>query len=199
LFRVPPRTAKPIRLIQGLLALCGLVWLLGACGPKGGVGAGGATDLDSAQFYQGLRTRIDSLERVLAEDSLGLSGRSAPLDTLAAVCLNLATNFPRDAYAPLALWKAAQACRTMGAYQEAIACGKALAEAYPEHTLAPSALFFNALVMNDDLKVPESAAFYLDEILEKYPSDSLAEQARAMKELVGLDEQELLRRLKPVH
>ena len=70
-----------------------------------------------------------------------------------------------------------------------------MTDAYPQHDLAPSALFFNALIFNEDLENIASAEFYLDRLLDEYPTDSLASQAKAMKGLLGLNDQELLRKI----
>jgi TolA-binding protein len=132
---------------------------------------------------------------VLARDSLEVADQDMPLNSLGLVCVDLANGYPNSGYAPVALWKASRAFRAAGSYAEAIECGRALVDAYPEHDLAASALFHNALIFNDDMNNAASARFYLERLLEEYPSDSLASQAKAMKELVGLSDKELLKKI----
>jgi len=151
---------------------------------------------DSTRQLVLIRSRIDSLERVLAKDSLAQGNHENLLDSLGTLCVELANRYQNTPYAPVALWKAARAFRAAGSYPQAIACGKALTETFPQHDLAASALFHNALIFNEDLQNTTSAAFYLDRLLEEYPTDSLASQAQAMKELLGLSEEELNRRLR---
>jgi len=151
---------------------------------------------DSTRYLELLRSRIDSLERVMAKDSLAQSNHENLLDSLGTLCVELANKYQSTPYAPVALWKASRAFRAAGSYPQAIECGRALTEAFPQHDLAASALFHNALIFNEDLQNTASAAFYLDRLLEEYPADSLASQAQAMKELLGLSEEELWRRLR---
>jgi len=172
--------------------------LLGACGqaPPNGDDTVRSTSPDSLQLLELLRSRIDSLERALAKDSLAIQNNTNALDSLGTVCVELANGYRETAFAPVALWKAARAFRAAGSYPQAIECGRALADAYPQHDLAASALFHNALIFNDDMKNTASAEFYLDRLLSEYPTDSLAPQATAMKSLLGLSDQDLLRRIK---
>ena len=151
---------------------------------------------DSTRQLELLRSRIDSLERVLAKDSLAQGNHENLLDSLGTLCVELANQYQSTPYAPVALWKAARAFRAAGSYPEAIECGRALTEAFPQHDLAASALFHNALIFNEDLQNLASAEFYLDRLLEEYPTDSLASQAQAMKELLGLSDEELSRKLR---
>jgi TolA-binding protein len=132
----------------------------------------------------------------LAKDSLAQGNHENLLDSLGTLCVELANKYQTTPYAPVALWKAARAFRAAGSYPQAIECGRALTEAFPQHDLAASALFHNALIFNEDLQNLASAEFYLDRLLEEYPTDSLASQAQAMKELLGLSEEELNRRLR---
>lgn len=172
--------------------------VIGACtqGGQTDANSGLRPEQDSIQRLELLRSRIDSLERYLAQDSLASHHHSNTLDSLGAVCVELANGFRETAFAPVALWKAARAFRAAGSFPQAIECGRALADAYPQHDLAASALFHNALIFNDDLNNVASAEFYLDQLLSEYPSDSLAAQAASMKSLLGLSDQELMRRIK---
>ncbi|MFM8959055.1 MAG: tetratricopeptide repeat protein [Bacteroidota bacterium] len=150
---------------------------------------------DSILGFEHLKLRIDSLERRLALDSLSQENNASLLDTLGTVCVELANCYQNTPDAPVALWKATRAFRASGSFPQAIECAKALTDAYPQHDLAPSALFFNALIFNEDLENIASAEFYLDRLLDEYPTDSLAPQAKAMKGLLGLSDQELLRKI----
>ncbi|MFM8317930.1 MAG: tetratricopeptide repeat protein, partial [Bacteroidota bacterium] len=133
---------------------------------------------DSILGFEHLKLRIDSLERRLALDSLSQENNTALLDTLGTFCVELANRYQNTPYAPVALWKAARAFRAAGSFPQAIECAKALTDAYPQHDLAPSALYYNALIFNDDLENIASAEFYLDRLLDEYPTDSLAPQAK---------------------
>lgn len=179
---------------------CWGLWVLVVCscsqGPKTKAEPDLSISSDSARYLQLLRTRIDSLERILALDSLAQKNNQSLLDSLGTVCVELANKFQATSYAPVALWKAARAFRAAGSYSLAIECGRALTEAFPQHDLASSALFHNALIFNEDLNNTASAAYYLDRLLDEYPSDSLAQQAVAMKELLGLSEEELWRKIR---
>ncbi|MBM3935790.1 MAG: hypothetical protein FJ343_01415 [Sphingomonadales bacterium] len=175
-----------------------LVGFIGACGQELKTSADfdhGAAK-DSSLRLELLRSRIDSLERVLAKDSLAVNNNEKVLDSLGTVCVELANGYRNTAYAPVALWKAAKAFRAAGSYPQAIECGRALTDAYPQHDLAASALFHNALIFNEDLNNKASAEFYLDRLLEEYPTDSLAPQAKVMRELLGLSDEELLQKIR---
>ncbi len=151
---------------------------------------------DSILGFERLRLRIDSLEKRLALDSLSKDNNGSLLDSLGLACVELANSYQNTPHAPVALWKAARAFRTAGSFAQAIECGRALADAFPQHNLAPSALFYNALIFNEDLENVASAEFYLDRLLDDYPVDSLASQARAMKGLLGLNDKELMNKIR---
>lgn len=178
------------------MGLACLVLGLGACQPKGPNDSAASTRIDSLALRSLLRSGIDSLEKVLSADSLGISPQTAPLDSLAATCLRFASVFPRDPYAPVALWKAAQVLRSLGDVEGAVQCGKALVDAYPAHPLAPIALYFNAVVLNEDGGVQEAAAFYLDRLSEEYPGDSLAQDAALYRQTLGMKQEDWNKRLK---
>jgi predicted Zn-dependent protease len=178
------------------MGLACLVLGLGACQPKGPNDSAASTRNDSLALRSLLRSGIDSLEKVLSADSLGISPQTAPLDSLAATCLRFASVFPRDPYAPVALWKAAQVLRSLGDVEGAVQCGKALVDAYPAHPLAPIALYFNAVVLNEDGGVQEAAAFYLDRLSEEYPGDSLAQDAALYRQTLGMKQEDWNKRLK---
>jgi tetratricopeptide (TPR) repeat protein len=182
-----------------LFLCCGLVAaVMGACthGLQTGGNSGHSAEQDSIQRLDFLRSCIDSLERELAKDSLAIHHNTTLLDSLGTLCVELANGCRETAFAPVALWKAARAFRAAGSYPQAIECGRALTDAYPQHDLAASALFHNALIFNDDLNNIASAEFYLDRLLREYPSDSLAVQAAPMKSLLGISDQELLGRIR---
>jgi len=178
------------------LGLACLVLGLGACQPKGPNETAESTRNDSLALRTLLRSGIDSLEKVLSADSLGISPQTAPLDSLAATCLRFASDFPRDPYAPVALWKAAQVLRSLGDVEAAVQCGKALVDAYPAHPLAPIALYFNAVVLNEDGGVQEAAAFYLERLTNEYPGDSLAKDAALYRQTLGMKQEDWNKRLK---
>ena len=178
------------------LGLACLVLSLGACQPKGPNDTAEATRNDSLALRTILRSGIDSLEKVLSADSLGISTQTAPLDSLAATCLRFASVFPRDPFAPVALWKAAQVLRSLGDVEGAVQCGKALVDAYPTHPLAPIALYFNAVVLNEDGGVQEAAAFYLERLTNEYPGDSLAKDAALYRQTLGMKQEDWNKRLK---
>jgi len=178
------------------MGLASLVLGLVACQPKGSDDSAESTRQDSLALRSLMRSSIDSLEKVLSADSLGISPQTAPLDSLAANCLRFASVFPRDPYAPIALWKAAQVLRSLGDVEGAVQCGKALVDAYPAHPLAPVALYFNAVVLNEDGGVQEAAAFYLDRLSEEYPGDSLAQDAAMYRQTLGMKQEDWNKRLR---
>lgn len=93
------------------------------------------------------------------------------------------------------MWKAARVMRTMGNSEGAVRCGKAIADRYPAHPLAPIALYFNAVVLNEDMGVREAALFYLDRLQEEYPSDSLVRDAALYRETMGYSQEDWNKRL----
>lgn len=190
-----PRLAFTFATLAWMGLAC-LVLGLGACQPKGPNDSAESTRNDSLALRSLLRSGIDSLEKVLSADSLGIYPQTAPLDSLAATCLRFASVFPRDPYAPVALWKAAQVLRSLGDVEGAVQCGKALVDAYPAHPLAPIALYFNAVVLNEDGGVQEAAAFYLDRLSEEYPGDSLAQDAALYRQTLGMKQEDWNKRLK---
>ena len=102
----------------------------------------------------------------------------------------------RDLFFVERLHADARAERGLGDVEGAVQCGKALVDAYPAHPLAPVALYFNAVVLNEDGGVQEAAAFYLDRLCTEYPGDSLAKDAVLYRETLGMKQEDWNKRLR---
>ena len=94
---------------------------------------------------------------------------------------------------PAFLFRAGEVARAIHQYEEAISLFGQVAENYPEHAKAPVALFLQATVYQDDLQDKEKAKTVYQSVIEKYPSDPWAEQARQLLLVIDKSPEELVK------
>lgn len=124
--------------------------------------------------------------------------RALKLDTaLALQYVEQATAFakkhPQDSLAPEVLFRAADVARGAGEFGQAIQLWGQVWRNYPQHRLAPDALFLQAFTFDNDLQAREEARTYYQKVIDQYPDHPLAMQAAQLIEVLNKSPDELVR------
>ncbi len=97
---------------------------------------------------------------------------------------NFATNFPNDTLAPVCLFRAASFASSLNQYQRALSLYDTIAKKYPNFYKAAECAFSHGNIYEDKMKDTAKARVYYQLVLDKYPKDQWAMQARfALKNL----------------
>ena len=117
------------------------------------------------------------------------------VEVLTELLLEYVEEYPDDSLAPYYLLRAAQYYQLQGRADRTLALLDSLRQRYPASAQAPVALFFSAVVCDQDLDNDSCALQRLDLFIRQYPDHELADDARQLKALITLSEEELLKRI----
>lgn len=169
--------------ITRLIAVGCLLPLLFSCG--GGNNGAGSERLR--------KSCVDSINSVEAK----LKNLTAPNPVIYNEAINsythFATSFPNDSMAAGCLFRAAIFSANLNQYQRALSIYDTINRKYPNFKDGADCLFNQAYIYDDKLKDTAKAhAMYLM-VINKYPHDSLASQARAAISLLGKSTDEIIK------
>ncbi len=171
----------------GLLLLASFGSILTSCQQKGG------KKVDLPEPRESIVGRIDSLERVLLNEDVALNDAAAA--QLIKDYLGFQERWPDDPKCPDYLFKAADVMRGMYRVADACTALDLLVRRYPQSPQAPEALFFAGFMLHNDISEHQKAHEYLQRVVDEYPLHPRAVEARQMIQVMGMDEQDLLRYL----
>lgn len=106
---------------------------------------------------------------------------------------NYANEHRNDSLAPVYLFKAADLSIGLKKYQEAIILYERIFKYYHEFPKRSDALFMQAFVYDEHLKIKGKASDLYDQMIEKYPDHPLADDAASLKEKLTLTDEELIK------
>ena len=153
----------------------------------------GESQKEPLESQERLITRIDSLERVLLNADVTLNDAAAA--QVIKDYLRFQERWPEDSKCPDYLFKAADVMRGMYRVQDACTVLDLLVKRYPRSPQAPEALFFAGFMLHNDISEQQKAGEYLQRVIDVYPSHPRAVEARQLIQVMGMDEQDLLRYL----
>lgn len=104
-----------------------------------------------------------------------------------------ARQYPQDSLTPQMLFRAADVSRSVGEFGKAIQLWGQVWRHYPQHRLAPDALFLQAFTFDNDLEAKEEAKAYYQKVMEHYPDHPLAMQAGQLIQVLDKSLNELVR------
>lgn len=171
----------------GFLLLAAFGLIVTSCQPKSGKKA------DLTEPRETIVGRIDSLEKVLLHEDVALNDAAAA--QIVKDYLRYQERWPDDPKCPDYLFKAADVMRGMYRVQDACTALDLLVRRYPKSPQAPEALFFAGFMLHNDISEQEKANEFLQRVIEEYPLHPRAVEARQMIQVMGMDEQDLLRYL----
>lgn len=99
-----------------------------------------------------------------------------------------------DSITPHYLFKGADVAIGVKRYQDAILFYERIYKYYPEFPKRADALFMQAFVYDEHMKMKGKAADLYTQMIEKYPDHTMADDAAALRENLTLTEEELIRR-----
>lgn len=139
-----------------------------------------------------LRALIDSLEKIVYNENFDLNENSS--SHLMEAYKEYTTKFVGDKkLTPEYLYKSAAISRGVGLPIKAIKLYDQILTDYPKYERNPEVAFLLAFTYDEDLKQPERAKEAYQELLEKYPDDMWADQARARLESIDKSDDELIK------
>ncbi|MFM7586238.1 MAG: tetratricopeptide repeat protein [Bacteroidota bacterium] len=171
----------------GFLLLAAFGLIVTSCQQKSGKKA------DLTEPRETIVGRIDRLEKVLLHEDVALNDAAAA--QIVKDYLRYQERWPDDPKCPDYLFKAADVMRGMYRVQDACTALDLLVRRYPKSPQAPEALFFAGFMLHNDISEQEKANEFLQRVIEEYPLHPRAVEARQMIQVMGMDEQDLLRYL----
>jgi tetratricopeptide (TPR) repeat protein len=134
--------------------------------------------------------RIDSLENKLRETK-GVDNMAA--NDLIAVYSTYAENFPQDSLVPDYLFKAGELANSVKQGTRAINIFNLLYEKYPTYKKAHYCLFLQGFIYETQLNNLEKAKEFYTKVIEKYPNEPIANDAKACIQNLGKSDEELIK------
>jgi tetratricopeptide (TPR) repeat protein len=132
----------------------------------------------------------------LSEDELWLkvehAKENANWDSTLTVSRLLLEEYPQGRFAGWARFAIAESHRFKNQPREALNNYKLFIETYPDLQPAPVSLFLVGYLYHNNLQNVDSARFYFERFLEKYPTHELAPSVRLEVEMLGKSPQEAL-------
>jgi tetratricopeptide (TPR) repeat protein len=107
--------------------------------------------------------------------------------------LKFASNFPDDTMAPACLFNAANISMSLNQYQRAVNLYDSVVVKYPNFKKAADCIFIRGFIYDDKLKDTANARKMYQLVIDKYPHDSLASQARAALSILGKSYDEIIK------
>ena len=104
-----------------------------------------------------------------------------------------ANSFPDDTMAPVCLFDAANISMSLTQYQRAINYYDTISTKYPTFKRAADCIFIRGFIYDDKLKDTAKARAMYQEVINKYPHDSIASQARAAIAILGKSYDEIIK------
>lgn len=104
-----------------------------------------------------------------------------------------ANAFREDSITPYYLFKGADLSIGVKRYQDAVSFYERIYKYYQEFPKRSDALFMQAFVYDEHLKMKGKAADLYDLMIEKYPDHPLADDAASLKEKLTLSDEELIK------
>ena len=106
-----------------------------------------------------------------------------------------ALSHPQDTMSGVFLFNAAELLREVGSTPDALELYAWIYNFFPTYSKASSALFMSAFTIDQTLKKPQEAKELYQLMIDKYPDDELADDAKFMLENMGKNNSELLKQI----
>jgi TolA-binding protein len=104
-----------------------------------------------------------------------------------------AGHFPNDSLAPRFLFNAAKWAMSSGQYQRALSFYDNICTKYPASKKIPDCIFVQGFIYDSYLKDTAKAHAKYQEVINKYPDNELAAQAKAAISALGKTDEELMK------
>ncbi len=152
----------------------------------GGGGNKAATGMDR-------QASLDSIKSIETKLKTTQTPDAYTYNVAVTAYLKFAGNFPTDSMAPVCLFNAANIAMSLNQYQRAINIYDTISTKYPTFKRAADCLFIRGFIYDDKLKDTARARVMYQQVIDKYPHDSLAMQARAAISILGKSYDEIIK------
>ena len=160
------------------LGLLGII--LSGCGSKGTNTANREACLDSIKSVEAKLKTIQTPDAYTYNHAI-------------ATYMRFANSFPDDSMAPSCLFDAANISMSLTQYQRALNLYDTVTIKYPNFKRAADCIFIRGFIYDDKLKDTAKARTMYQEVIAKYPHDSIASQARAALAILGKSYDEIIK------
>jgi outer membrane protein assembly factor BamD (BamD/ComL family) len=145
---------------------------------------------DGKMTKEKMEANIDTMEAKLhAKPEMDLSTASATV----ALYADYANNFPDDPKTADYLFKAGEISSSMRQGKQAIGFFNTVYTKYPKYEKAPYSLFLQGFIYESQLNDTTKAKEIYKQVIEKYPNERIAEDAKASIDNMGKSPEELIR------
>lgn len=110
--------------------------------------------------------------------------------------IQFAQSFPRDSMTPELVFRTAQVARAIKEYGRAIQMFGKVHREFPENKRAPTALFLQAYIFENELGDKKEAKKYYGYFMDKYPDNQMASQVEQILKVIDKSPEELVREFK---
>ena len=143
-----------------------------------------------------LKNRIDSIEVFLFEKAEGKHIGS--MKRLKNSYVKYAESYPKDEFAPLYYFQAADISQRLSNFPEAINYYQKIVDGYPEFKNYVESYFLIGVIYDNDLKDKNNARRIYNEVATKFPEHDFGKNAKTLIEskIMDLSEEELIEFLK---
>ena len=140
-----------------------------------------------------LRSEINNLEKELMQGTQTLDIVKG--DSMVYLYKRFAVEYPNDSMSVEYMFRAAEIQMGLNKNKECIATLNDIQRIYPDAKIMPILLQFKAFVYDDKFKAYDDARACLDELITKYPDNALVENAKAYRNMIGKDPNEMFQEL----
>ena len=156
------------------------------------------TKNNNENSMDGQRAAIDAMQTRLYSASTGAIDM-VKADSMIMLYKAFAQDYPSDSMALQYLFKTAEVQMGVNKNMESIATLEQIESQYPDANILPMLLQFKAFIYDDKLHDYDKARATLDELIEKYPNDKLVPNAKAYRNMIGKDPEEMFRKADSTH
>lgn len=110
--------------------------------------------------------------------------------------IKFAQSFPVDSMTPELIFRTAQVARAIKKYGRAIQMFGKVHREFPKNERAPTALFLQAFVFENELGDKDQAKKYYNHFLSKYPDNQMAPQVEQILKVIDKSPEELVKEFK---
>lgn len=107
--------------------------------------------------------------------------------------IQFAQSFPRDSMTPELVFRTAQVARAIKEYGRAIQMFGKVHREFPDNERAPTALFLQAFIFENELGAKKEAKKYYEHFISKYPDNQMASQVEQILKVIDKSPEELVR------
>ncbi len=152
----------------------------------------GTVALKGNEMPYDLKLAIRNLKKDLKNEDGTIKNKSQAVEYIQTI-KTLANRFPTDADVPRLLSTAAETCRGIGANNEALALYGQVFETYPEHPLAPPALFIQGFILENEIQNKSLARRNYERFLSLYPNHEFAATVKLNLQQLDMSPEELIK------